>query len=138
MKVVFADTFYYLAWVNPRDQAHLAARQFSDSFRGTLVTTSAILLELGGALCRSANRTHFLRLVDEIRQDTNTIIVPIDENYQNRGIELFRNRMDKDWSLTDCVSFVVMAELELKDALTGDHHFEQAGFRILHGPEPGT
>jgi uncharacterized protein len=138
MRIVFADTFYYLAWINPRDNAHRAARQFSADFRGTIVTTSVILFELGDALCRAANRPNFLTLFDGIRQDSNTILVPIDEGYQDRGIELFRNRPDKDWSLTDCVSFVVMTELELTDALTGDRHFEQAGFRILLGQEAGA
>jgi uncharacterized protein len=47
------------------------------------------------------------------------------------GLELFRSRRDKEWSLTDCMSFVVMRERGITDALTNDHHFEQAGFRIL-------
>jgi hypothetical protein len=48
-----------------------------------------------------------------------------------RGLSLYLRRMDKDWSLTDCVSFVVMEEMALTDALTGDRHFEQAGFHVL-------
>src|SRR5262249_49100444 len=125
------DTFYYLAWVNPKDRAHAAARQFAAQFRGAVVTTSGVLLEVGDALCRGPNRDAFGIVLEEIRDDRSTTLVQIDEVLLTRGIDLFRARPDKDWSLTDCVSFVVMTELGLTDALTGDHHFEQAGFRAL-------
>lgn len=131
MITVFADTFYYLAWVNPKDRAHAAARQFAAQFRGEVVTTSGVLLEVGDALCRGPNRDAFGIVLEEIRDDRATTLVQIDEVLLTQGIDLFRARTDKDWSLTDCVSFVVMTELGLKDALTGDHHFEQAGFRAL-------
>ena len=48
-----------------------------------------------------------------------------------RGLELFAGRLDKEWSLTDCVSFVVMTDGGIRDALTGDRHFDQAGFNAL-------
>jgi len=48
-----------------------------------------------------------------------------------RGKELYRRRPDKEWPLTDCISFVVMQDEGLTEALTGDHHFEQAGFKAL-------
>lgn len=131
MTVVFADTYYYLAWANPHDAGHAAARQFAMGYRGTLVTTSAVLLELGDALCRGANRLSFLSLVRDILEDSNTTFVYFDSSVLTRAIELYRSRLDKDWSLTDCVSFAVMAEFGLTEALTADHHFEQAGFRAL-------
>ncbi len=59
-----------------------------------------------------------------------TILEPEGSLY-DAGIELYRTRSDKDWSLTDCISFVVMEQRGIVDALTGDHHFEQAGFRAL-------
>jgi hypothetical protein len=43
-------------------------------------------------------------------------------------VALYGERMDKDWPLTDCISFVVMQREGITDALTGDRHFEQAGF----------
>jgi len=49
----------------------------------------------------------------------------------NAGLDLYRQRVDKDWSLTDCISFAVMQRMSLIDALTTDHHFEQAGFNVL-------
>jgi hypothetical protein len=131
MKVVFADTFNYLAWVNPMDAAHSAARQFASGYRGSIVTTTGVLLEVGDALCRSANRRSFLTVLEEIQDDSTTTLLQIEKGLLNRGIDFYRARPDKDWSLTDCISFVVMAELKLTDALTGDHHFKQAGFRAL-------
>jgi predicted nucleic acid-binding protein len=58
-------------------------------------------------------------------------IVPLATDLLERGIDLFARRPDKSWSLTACISFVVMADRGLSEALTGDHHFEQAGFRAL-------
>ena len=131
MTVVFADTFYYLALANPRDAAHQAALQFSDEFRGTLVTTTAILVEIGDALCQAANRSKSVEWLDLIRDDPDTEVVHVGADLLTQGIAFYRGRPDKDWSLTDCISFVVMTDLGLTDALTGDHHFEQAGFRAL-------
>jgi len=58
-------------------------------------------------------------------------IVASDSGLFDRGCQLYLSRLDKEWSLTDCISFVVMRERGLSDALTSDNHFEQAGFRAL-------
>lgn len=58
-------------------------------------------------------------------------ILPLTSGLLNRGLDLMRQRTDKDWSLTDCISFVVMEDEGLREALTGDQHFEQAGFKAL-------
>jgi hypothetical protein len=58
-------------------------------------------------------------------------LVPATPDLFERGRDLFAARPDKAWSLTDCTSFTVMADLAIKDALTTDHHFAQAGFRVL-------
>jgi len=71
-------------------------------------------------------------LVDEInRASPRTQIVPLDSRLLQRGLDLFAGRHDKNWSLTDCISFVVMQDEDLTEALTGDSHFEQAGFKAL-------
>lgn len=131
MNVVFADTFYYLAWVNSKDANHAKARQFSNSYTGAVVTSAWIITELADALCKSVNKLSFLTTYAMIQSDPNTHVVPLDESLQQRGIALYRSRTDKDWSLTDCVSMLIMQDLGIAEALTGDRHFEQAGFQVL-------
>jgi uncharacterized protein len=86
---------------------------------------------LADGLSRSPNRHLFLLLWDDFEQSPQTSLVWPNESLYRRAIDLYDARPDKQWSLTDCISFVVMQGHGLTDALTGDHHFEQAGFRAL-------
>ncbi|MBV8488343.1 MAG: type II toxin-antitoxin system VapC family toxin [Planctomycetaceae bacterium] len=131
MMAAFADTFYYLALVNPADEAHQRTLTLSKKRRGRIITTAWVLTEVADALCGPANRTVFTRLIGTIRSDRQTEIAPPSSDLFNRGVDLYARRIDKSWSLTDCISFVVMADRGLIEALTADHHFEQAGFRAL-------
>jgi predicted nucleic acid-binding protein len=72
-------------------------------------------------------------LIDRLRSDPSLTIVPTSELLFGRGLQLYSARQDKEWSLTDCISFIVMEEYGIHDALTGDHHFEQAGFHAVLG-----
>jgi predicted nucleic acid-binding protein len=69
--------------------------------------------------------------IAELREDPRTRLLEPDAATFWRGVELYRTRPDQQWSLTDCISFVVMANEGITEALTGDHHFEQAGFTAL-------
>jgi len=131
MNAVFADTSYFLALVNANDDAHQRATEFSESHQVAVVTTAWVLTELANALARSSHRGVFLRILDDLKGNPTCAIVPAGQALHEQGIELYRARPDKDWSLTDCISFLVMEQQGLADALTADHHFEQAGFRIL-------
>jgi len=131
MNTVFADTYYYLSLVNERDEAHSKAVAFMNSFRGASITTEWILTELGDALVQPHKRSGYLQLLESIRQDSLATVIEASHDLFARGVELFANRPDKEWSLTDCISFVVMEERGLHEALTGDHHFEQAGYVAL-------
>jgi predicted nucleic acid-binding protein len=131
MTVVFADTFYYLALLDATDEAHERTLALSQRRRGRVVTTAWVLTEVGDALGDPANRRIFAKLIELLRSDPNTDIVPADEDSFNRGFDLYARRPDKSWSMTDCISFAVMSDWGLTEALTGDHHFEQAGFRAL-------
>jgi len=70
-------------------------------------------------------------LLDDLQADANVRVIAPDQELFELGVELYRNRIDKSWSLTDCISFVVMEREGIKEALTTDHHFSQAGFRTL-------
>jgi predicted nucleic acid-binding protein len=131
MKAVFADTFYFLALVNPKDQAHRKALDFSAGFDGSIVTSTWILMEVGDALCRVPDRATFLKLLDNLANDSSTGVVPATQDVFEKAKILFAARPDKDWSMTDCTSFVIMQEGGMTDAITGDKHFVQAGFRVL-------
>ncbi|MBO0697116.1 MAG: type II toxin-antitoxin system VapC family toxin [Zavarzinella sp.] len=131
MTTIFADTAYYLALANARDGLHDRAVAFLSGFSDRIVTTDYVLLEVANSHRRSAFRQAFLDLLETIRSDPDTEIVPAGPDLFQAGLDLFADRPDKDWSLTDCLSFVVMTDRGLTDAVTADHHFEQAGFRIL-------
>jgi predicted nucleic acid-binding protein len=130
MKPIFADAWYFLALLNTSDQDHKRAADFSATNDQPILTTTWVLTEVGDALCRSTNRAAFKALLDGIRSDPDTTVITADQAHWERAVQLYHSRSDKDWSLTDCISFVVMKEFEMTDALTADRHFEQAGFYI--------
>ena len=95
-----------------------------------------MLLETANALARPAWRAAATGLIEHLRQRPDVHIVPAEAALWERGWGLYRSRPDKGWSLTDCVSFVVMQDAGLTDALTTDEHFCQAGFRAVLLDEP--
>ncbi len=130
MNAVFADTFFYLALLNDTEPAHeRALAEFKIS--RLIVTTEFILLELGNACARAEDHADFLALVAGMRASPRVKMIPLSSELFNRGLARMRERDDKDWSLTDCISFVVMEDEGLREALTGDQHFEQARFKAL-------
>jgi len=131
MKAVFADTFYFLALLNQRDPAHPRAVGFSRTPQMTIVTTEFVLLELADALSKPATRPETLAVWTLVETDAAFRLVRASTELLARGRKLYQERRDKEWELTDCVSFVVMQEQGLTDALTADQHFEQAGFKAL-------
>ncbi len=131
MNGFFADTFYFFALLNSHDEAHRKALEFSESHDSPLITTAWVLTELADGLPRSVSRVAFPGIVEKLRENPLHMIVPPSERLFQAGCDLYRARPDKKWSLTDCISFEVMREHGLTDALTADHHFEQAGFKCL-------
>jgi uncharacterized protein len=131
MKAAFAGTSFYVAAVNPTDALHEAAETLASEFRGPVLTTEYVLIEVGNWLARTNDRHVFLALMHDIRADRRTTVIPGDSLLFERGLDLYARRPDKGWSMTDCISFIVMRDHGVEDALTADHHFEQAGFRAL-------
>ena len=131
---VFLDTAYAIALSSPNDQFHERAVHLADQLEALgirLVTTRAVLLEIGNALSRQRYRNAAVRLLHALEADPRVDIVPLSEQLYARALQLYRERPDKEWGLTDCISFLMMQDLGITEALTTDEHFQQAGFRAL-------
>jgi predicted nucleic acid-binding protein len=131
MNPLFVDTGFYVALLSPRDVWHTRAVELSREIHRPVVLTDLIVVELGNACSSVRDRGLFAQLVSRLQADPQVRIVEFTRDLLQRGLALFQSRPDKDWSLTDCVSFVVMDDLGLREVLGADRHFEQAGFTIL-------
>jgi len=134
MRAVFADTFYFLALLDIREAAHIKAALFSREPDLRIITTEWVLAEFGNAYCDPRDRPDFVSLVRAILVHPRVKVIPATSELFRRGVELFAQRPDKEWSLVDCISFVVMGDEQITEALTGDRHFVQAGFSALLAP----
>jgi predicted nucleic acid-binding protein len=132
----FGDTFYFLALLNPKDARHNAAVAFSRTHGRSVVTTDWVLTELADGLAKQRTRRTFTLVYEGLVADPGTTIIKCSPGLWEQGRLLYEARADKDWSLTDCISFVVMEREKIAEALTADHHFEQAGFVALLKPLP--
>jgi predicted nucleic acid-binding protein len=131
MTAVFADTCFYVAFLSRRDKRHQAAREWASQQRTRVLTTEFVLLEVAN-FCRSPNdRERFTAFVQALQTNPLTTIVPCESTWFERGLKRFSSRRDKEWSLTDCISFVVMEDNGVTEARTDDHHFAQTGFTTL-------
>jgi uncharacterized protein len=131
MKPCFADTSYYLALLIPQDVNHLTAQHLATGLRRSVLTSEFVLVEVGNYLSTTPARTKFGPFRATLEDDPHTTIVPASSQLVRRAADLYVSRADKSWSVTDCTSFVIMQDQEIHEALTGDHHFEQAGFTAL-------
>jgi predicted nucleic acid-binding protein len=132
MKVpVFIDTGYILASINTTDKFHKRAQIAATHIRPLFVTTEAVLIEIGNALSKQRYRALGIATLTKLRNSPDIEIVPLEHSLLNAAILLYSSRSDKEWGLTDCISFVVMQNHNLTQVLTTDHHFEQAGFQNL-------
>lgn len=134
MSSIFADTAFWIALIAPRDQLHSQAKHASEWLATCQIVTSEwILTEF---LNEFAGRGEDLRmaatkLVESLQARTDLVIAPLTSAGFATAFDLYRKRADKGWSLTDCSSFAIMEQLGIREALTFDRHFEQAGFKAL-------
>ena len=134
MNVAFADSSFYVALLISRDANHAKALSVARAWHGSVVTTRDVLTEVANLLCGSQiGRTKFGQFLADLEADPNTLIVESSHGLWKRGVDFYLRRPDKQWSLTDCISFLVMEDHGLNQALAADHHFEQAGFILLLG-----
>lgn len=127
---LFVDTGYVIALINEHDNHHAKALSWADRFEGyPLVTTDAILLEVGNALSRIA-RPQGSRIIHYFQDADEVTLIHLNPILFYNAMCLYDSHQDKTWGLVDCVSFVVMRELQLSTALAFDRHFVQAGFQL--------
>jgi uncharacterized protein len=134
MRAVFADTSYWVAVINPRDQLHKRAMAVSEELgRCIIVTSEMVMVEvlnmfssLGPHLRDAAVST-----MQEITSDPSIELEPQTRQLFRDALSLYQSRADKEWSLTDCASFVIMKRRRIEEALTDDRHFTQAGYMAL-------
>jgi predicted nucleic acid-binding protein len=128
---VFLDSSFIIALTVPGDEYHDRAVALSDRIAGStvrLVTTRAVMFEIGNALARRRYRRAAVDLLSAFEIDrTVEIVSPTPELFAT-AFEFYRHHADKEWGLTDCLSFVVMRQRGIREALTADHHFRQGGF----------
>jgi predicted nucleic acid-binding protein len=133
-KRVFIDTSYVFALINPNDQWHPKAIEWKSRITAhnlELIISEFVLAEIADGLSSVAFRKAASRSIRLLQADPCVEIVPASSSLFERALDMFENRPDKGWGLTDCTSFVIMADYDVSDALTTDGHFEQAGFKPL-------
>ena len=141
MATHFADTSFWIGLSSKRDQHHhraVAWHQLVIRARSSIVTTEAVLLEWLNALSDVSTRRIAAESYLRVRADARIEVAPLQPELMDSAIQLYRGRPDKNWSLTDCLSFLVMERHGVAEALTTDHDFEQAGFRANMLDQPSS
>ena len=134
MEQVFADTFYWIALTNSRDNWHERVLEFTATLdRVEIITTDEILTEVLNFLCTygPSMRRRTVQLVQDILEDQNIQVIEQTHLSFNQGLTLYEQRLDKAYSLTDCISMQIMKNMGINSILTHDKHFTQEGFGIL-------
>ena len=134
MKRVFVDTLHWVAIVKPDDPWEAAAQDAIKSLgQVRLVTSDAILVEVLAALAKGGPRLReaAAKMVRKIMSNPNIDVEPSTRSAFLSGLRRYENRLDKEYSLTDCISMDIMERAGITEVLTNDHHFEQEGFAVL-------
>lgn len=125
------DTLFIVALINKRDQYHQKALELAQKFENhPLIITDAIFLEVGNALS-SLYKQESAELIETFIASDEVEVIRLNPDLFEKALMLYKQYQDKSWGLVDCVSFVVMQENQVTQALTFDQHFVQAGFQAL-------
>ena len=128
---ILIDTSFVVALINKNDEYHDLALQLSREFNKVpTVITDSVLLEIGNSLAKN-HKEDAIRTIERFFDADEVEIIKLDDDLFEKGFALYKERLDKDWGLVDCISFVVMKERDITLALTHDRHFTQAGFRAM-------
>lgn len=128
----FLDTAYVLALLNQNDKYHKKAKAILPKTRiaDEMCITETVIIEIGNSLARS-NRSVAIAFIESLYTTYNVNVIPVDSELLGQAIDFYHKRKDKEWGLTDCISFIVMENQDLTKALTSDEHLIQASFRAL-------
>jgi len=128
---IFIDTGFVIALVNQRDQYHPQALELADKYEGyPSLVTDAVLLEIGNALSRGYKR-EAIEIIEQFLTSEEVKVVYLTPELFDEAFGLYKEYQDKEWSLVDCISLVVMRGRGVKQVLAFDHHFVQMGFEVL-------
>ncbi len=136
MNTTFVDASFLFARVLSDDVNHERARAWERCVRGRPLTTEYVLFELADGLSAPALRALAVETLELIRSHPGIAVLPASTALMDEGLALYHLHSDKQWGLTDCVSFAVMRRQKMTDALSSDRHFERAGFWALLREEP--
>ena len=133
MKAVFADTFYWIALTNPADEHAQDASRFDNLVaRADVYTTEEVLSEVLTFFAGDRwLRDRAVATVREILADPGVRVIPQSHESFLSGFDLYAARLDKGYSLTDCISMQAMRREGVTHVLTNGRHFEQEGFCAL-------
>jgi predicted nucleic acid-binding protein len=127
----FIDTLFVVALINQRDQHHQRAQELAQAYQGrAFLTTDAVLLEIGNGLARLF-RQAAVEIIEHFCASEDVEVARLTPGLFNEAFDLYKTHHDKEWGLVDCLSFVVMKNEGIHEALTFDRNFAQAGFRAL-------
>jgi predicted nucleic acid-binding protein len=119
----FADTHFFIALLNSRDEAHARAMQVEKGPTLHLVTTRWVLAEFADAMASPAHRIRAAMFLKLVKANPRLTVLDQSDALFEQGCDLYAKRPDKEWSLTDCISFAAMVTMGLTEALTGDRSF---------------
>jgi uncharacterized protein len=131
---LFADSFYWIALIFPRDAFHSAVVSFSRTLHSVrLVTTDEVLTEVLSHFAGLGPywRSRVAALVHSVRSNSHVDVLPQTRADFDAALALYEGRPDKGYSLTDCRSMLALRTLNMNEVLTNDHHFAQEGFTIF-------
>jgi predicted nucleic acid-binding protein len=134
--MILLDTGYFIALFTPDDDLYERAAAWSLQLNEPLVVTEYVLLECVNSFSMPKDRPSAHALIEHVRSDAACEVVQASPRLFEAGLRIHRGRPDKEWSLTDCISFALMGERSIQRALAYDHHFEQAGFEALLRKDP--
>ena len=138
-RIVFLDTSYIVALMHAKDPHHERAKALDAGLlreKALSILHWGVLLEIADGFARADRRAKGYALLERLETEDRYHISPITDDNLDEALALYRARADKEWGLTDCITFVVMKQEGVTEALTADVHFRQAGFKALLLEDP--